>query len=332
MTGSATSVRQTVMTSNFSFLSKFDQRKADRYAVILAGGDGTRLRSLTRLVAGDERPKQFCPILGDETLLDRTRSRVSAEIAPENTLFSLTRTHERFYRNSLAGVSPSQMVVQPENRGTAPAILYSLMRIAKDAPDATVAFFPSDHYFADDAAFMSHVDAAFGTAVLNPDSIVLLGIEPEKAETSYGWIEPANSLFGDLSMGFSRVNRFWEKPTRGVAEQLLSSRCLWNSFVMVGKVTTFIAMFRENLPEMLRMFATAQRLFGTSQEDAVIRSIYSWIDDTNFSSQVLEATPSRLLVMRVGEVGWCDWGEPERVIGTLNTLGLQPQWMQAMAA
>lgn len=320
------------MTSNVSFLNKFDKNKANRFAVILAGGDGTRLRSLTRMVAGDERPKQFCPILGDETLLDRTRSRVASEVAPENTFFSLTSKHERYYQQALRQVNPSQLVIQPENRGTAPAILYSLMRIAQQAPDATVAFFPSDHYFSDDTGFMEHVDTAFGMAAINPESIVLLGIEPEKAETSYGWIEPAHSLFGDLAKGFARVSRFWEKPTAGVAEHLFSSRCLWNSFVMVGKVATFIAMFRENLPEMYRMFEAAQRLFGTSREDAMIRSIYSWIDETNFSSEVLERSAARLLVMRVGDVGWCDWGDPERVIGTLNTLGLQPHWLQALAA
>jgi len=80
------------------------------------------------------------------------------------------------------------------------------------------------------------------------------------------------------------------------------------------------------------MFAAATKLLGTNQESAVIRSIYSWIEETNFSSEVLEKSSDELLVMRVGEVGWCDWGEPERVIGTLSNLGLQPQWMQAIAA
>lgn len=318
--------------SNVRFLSRFDSRKANRHAIILAGGDGTRLRSLTRAIAGDERPKQFCPILGDKTLLDKTRERTALVIAPENTHFSLTQRHEEYYERPLWNVPESQMAVQPENRGTAPAILYSLMKLAKTAHAATVAFFPSDHYFSDDEAFMEHVERAFGAIDINPESVVLLGIEPEKAETAYGWIEPASSLFGDLAKAFSRVNRFWEKPTMGVAEHLLGSGCLWNSFVMIGRVDTFLAMFRKHLPEMFRMFEASSRLFGTHQESAVIRSIYSWIEETNFSSEVLEKCSSELLVMRVGEVGWCDWGEPERVIGTLNNLGLRPKWMQAMAA
>ena len=134
-------------------LQKSTERKANRYSVILAGGDGTRLQSLTRAIAGDERPKQFCRILNQETLLDVTRKRAALKIKPENTFFSLTAKHEKFYRPLLANAEKNQLFVQPENKGTAPAILYSLLKLAKIAPDATVAIFPSDHYFTDDAAF-----------------------------------------------------------------------------------------------------------------------------------------------------------------------------------
>lgn len=317
---------------NVTYLDEYNVRAANRHAVILAGGDGTRLRPLTRIIAGDERPKQFCPILGDKTLLDRTRTRTALSIPAHSTHFSLTQDHERYYERPLWNVPELQMAVQPENRGTAPAILYSLMRLAKQAPHATIAFFPSDHFFANDEAFMDHVDAAFDAVDVDPGSVILLGIEPETAETSYGWIEAAPSLFGGEPRSVTRVARFWEKPTTGVAHRLLKAGCLWNSFVMVGRVDTFLQMFREHLPQMFRMFAAASNLFGTNQENAVIRSIYSWLEETNFSSEVLEKSVDKLMVMRVGDVGWCDWGEPERVVGTLNDLGLQPQWMHALAA
>jgi len=307
-------------------------RKSERLAVILAGGEGSRLRSLTRSIAGDDRPKQFCPIIGDSTLLDATRNRVALRIARENTYFSLTEHHEKFYRRSLWNVPESQLIVQPENKGTAPAILYSLMRLARVSPGATVGFFPSDHYFSDDETFMSNVEAAFRAVEGNSNSVVLLGIEPEKAETSYGWIEPAPSFFGGEARSISRVQRFWEKPTTGVAKRLFASGCLWNSFVMVGNVDAFLEMFRAHLPDMFRMFSASSQLFGKPQEKAVIRSIYSWINETNFSSKVLEKTVGELLVMRVGDVTWSDWGEPERVLGTLSNLGVQPDWMRAIAA
>lgn len=303
-----------------------------RLAVILAGGDGSRLKSLTKMITGDERPKQFCPILKDRTLLDVTRDRVALSIARSNTYYSLTQKHEKYFSRPLWNASQEQMIVQPENKGTAPAILYSLMRLAAKSADATVAFFPSDHYFSDDEAFMGNVESAFSAAELNPNSIVLLGIEPEKAETSYGWIEPADSLFGEMARSVSRVKKFWEKPSTGVAKMLLESGCLWNSFVMVGKVTTFLDMFRRHLPEMFRMFEASAKLFETAQEHSVIQSIYAWIEETNFSSEVLERSSDELLVMRVSNVGWSDWGEPQRVVGTLTNLGIQTEWMGAIAA
>jgi mannose-1-phosphate guanylyltransferase len=320
------------MSGEISIRSIRNDTKFDRYAVILAGGDGTRLRDLTFAAAGDDRPKQFCSFMGNGSLLELTRRRVSRSITTENTFFSLTKKHERFYTPELGNVPDTLKVIQPDGRGTAPAILYSLMRIAKQDPNARVAFFPSDHYFADDKAFMERVEVAFGSLELNSSSVVLLGIQPDKPETSYGWIEPAETLFGHLAGSVSRVSRFWEKPTRGVAEHLYKSGCLWNSFVMIGHVQVFLDMFRRHLPDMFRMFDASSTLFGTRQESAVVRSIYTWIGVTNFSSEILEKCSDELLVMRVGDVGWCDLGEPQRVIGTLNTLGIQPQWLQSIAA
>src|SRR5688572_7370354 len=104
--------------------------RRDRLAVILAGGDGSRLQSLTKMITGDERPKQFCPIVADRTLLDETRNRVALSIARSSTYFSLTEKHEKFYSRPLWNAGRDQLIVQPENKGTAPAILYSLMRLA----------------------------------------------------------------------------------------------------------------------------------------------------------------------------------------------------------
>jgi nucleotidyltransferase-like protein len=134
------------------------------WAVILAGGNGSRLRSLTRRVAGDERPKQFCSLCGEHTLLTQTRLRLSHAVAKERTLFSVVRVHERFYTHELADVRPSRLVVQSANKGTTLAIISSLYRLLELTgldEDPIVGFFPTDHYYADEERFVAAVDSAF---------------------------------------------------------------------------------------------------------------------------------------------------------------------------
>src|SRR3972149_5398964 len=102
-------------------------------------------------------------------------------------------------------------------------------------PPPPVAIFPSDHYVSDDAAFMAHVAAAFEAALARPDLIILLGIRPDRPEVEYGWIEPADRIPLEGPGQVYRVRRFWEKPPLALAPTLLTSGCLWNSFLMVGR-------------------------------------------------------------------------------------------------
>src|ERR1051326_3257663 len=179
---------------------------SERWGVILAGGDGARLRSLTRFISGDDRPKQFCPLVGGQTLLNQTRVRIAPSIPADRTLFVLTRAHERFYSKELPDVPAKQLVVQPENRGTLPAIFCALLRIVSRNPAAMVAFFPSDHHYTAEARFMAGVEAAFETVDRDPESVILFGAAALYPEVEYGWIEPEDRPGGVLP----RVKGFWE--------------------------------------------------------------------------------------------------------------------------
>jgi mannose-1-phosphate guanylyltransferase len=297
----------------------------DRWAVILAGGDGTRLQSMTRAITGDNRPKQFVPVIGGTTLLEQTRRRVAHSVAPEHTFIVVTQKHRRFYESLAHEISPNLLLEQPHNKGTAPAILYALLRVAARAPKAIVALFPSDHFFADDEEFMSHVDTAFDAVRAQPQTITLLGITPTGPEREYGWIEPQPSVLGNAARSITRVRRFWEKPSATLAASLMEHGCLWNSFVMVGRVDALLRMTRAALPEVYADFAAITPSFETTHERKALAELYSRIEDSNFSHEVLAARPQDLAVMRVGDVGWSDLGEPARVLATLAHMGVQSE-------
>lgn len=302
----------------------------DRWAVILAGGDGTRLRSLTRAISGDERPKQFCSIIGEQTLLEQTCTRVARAVSEDHMLLVLTESHAPFYRELISGVQFDRLLIQPHNKGTAPAIICALTRIAWKAPEAIVGIFPSDHYFSNDEVFMSYVETAFDAARTRPGTVTLLGITPESPEVEYGWIESQLPIIASLPRAISRVRRFWEKPSANLASRLMKRGCLWNSFVMVAHVDAFLRMARSALPELCDAFSVAVPAFGTPAEATKLGEVYSCIPATNFSQEVLAMRPNDLAVLRVDEVGWSDLGEPSRVLRTLAQWGSQSQWEAAV--
>ena len=303
-------------------------KNQNHWAIILAGGEGKRLSSLTQRIAGDGRPKQFCSVIGDSSLVEQTRRRVSLSVADDHTLVVLTRAHEGYYGPLLGDMRRQNLVIQPDNRGTAAAILYSLLRLSKLAPTAYVALFPSDHFVSDDGRFMRHVDLAFDAVRLRPELTVLLGIAADSSETAYGWIEPGQPV-GTEHAGIFDVHRFWEKPLAELAERLLDRACLWNSFVMVARLSTLLGLIMVSAPELYRSFALVSRALLTSSEERSVEFLYSSIDVMDFSRDVLARCPINLAVLPVHGCEWSDLGEPVRVIDVLTRQRIQPRWNAA---
>ena len=297
-----------------------------RWGVILAGGDGTRLQPLTHLACGDNRPKQFCPLLGGKTLLAHTRKRISRAIDPDRVLFVLTKKHEPFYRSELDCVPEIQKIVQPHNQGTLPAILWSLLRLFHADKRALVAFFPCDHYFANEDAFLSTIERTFDFLDERRNSVILLGAGAERPETEYGWIEP-EAAAGTTS--FAPVRRFWEKPPLNTAAELLAQGCLWNTFVMIGSAYAFLEMIRLAAPVLFETFNMALRSSELEAEEQKMQFVYDGLDSSDFSREVLALSTERLLVTSCGEVGWSDLGEPGRFIAALTENGNENTWAVA---
>src|SRR5947207_1030265 len=155
------------------------------WGVILAGGDGERLRPLTRILSGDDRPKQFCALLaGGRTLVQQTQARITQSIAPSRMVVVLTSQHEPFFADQFAHVPPERLAIQPYNRGTFAAILFGLSRVIRHDPDAVVGFFPADHHYIHESRFVAGVGAAFAAADSNGNRVILLGAKPRYPETS----------------------------------------------------------------------------------------------------------------------------------------------------
>jgi mannose-1-phosphate guanylyltransferase len=291
-----------------------------QWAVVLAGGDGTRLQSLTLKISGDLRPKQFCSIFGGKSLLSQTWQRLGPLFRSDHTMSVLTRAHERFYREELPPAENSYILVQPENRGTGVAITAAILSIIQSDIDALVAFFPCDHYYKDDDAFALTIRSAIAFAEEHPTSLVLLGAQALYPEVEYGWIEPGQAI-RDLPL--SRVNRFWEKPSLQDAQALLRRGCLWNTFVTIGHTMTFLELLCAKIPDVVSNIAAAL-------SDKDLDSAYRGVRTVDFSQAVLVPQPHRLLVVRDAVSGWTDLGNPTRVIDTLTRNNIEPAWLSEM--
>jgi mannose-1-phosphate guanylyltransferase len=296
-----------------------------RWGVILAGGDGVRLRHLTRFICGDNRPKQFCPLLGESSLLNETRRRAERTINPDHILYSVAKAHRDYYVRDLADRT-FQRIVQPGNRGTAPAVLSALLCISDVAPDAIVAILPCDHYYSSESVFTSTLESAFAIAGGRTGSVVLLGAQPKAPEVEYGWIELGDPLIGSAE-GLFHVSCFQEKPQLAVAERLLRRGSLWNTFVMVGHVDAFLDLALAAVPRLLEALRQGRVCFGRGRETRIADRLYDQIAPTDFSRQVLSLSARRLIAMRLGDVTWSDLGDADRVLSILCDSSLElPNW------
>ncbi|MBV8134934.1 MAG: NTP transferase domain-containing protein [Deltaproteobacteria bacterium] len=297
--------------------------RGQRAAIVLAGGEGTRLHSFTESVTGRPIPKQYCPISGTETTLQWTLRRVSLGIGRHSILAAVAAAHAEFYETQLTGIDERSLVVEPANRGTASAILHALLRLAKQTLDSAVAIFPCDHYVSDDCRFMSYVDLAFEYIQVFPQRVVLLGIKPRGPEVDYGWIEPGRpavlgwSVFRDLL----RVRRFHEKPPRAMAEELFRGGCLWNSLVLIGKTRTLLALMARALPDLYRSFSSVRPTLDTSLETEAIEFLYRNLPSADFSYGVLQKVFSSMVVLPVSGLEWSDLGTPGRLLAVLRRTG-----------
>jgi len=290
-----------------------------RWALVLAAGDGTRLASLTRDREGRRTPKQFCSVYGGPTLLQETLSRGARLAGVERTVAVVAAGHDRWWRDDTAMLHPGNVVVQPLNRGTAAGILLPLLRIAAHDPQASVVVLPSDHFIENEVLLEGAIREAFAGLSRERDALILLGIGADRPDPELGWIVPAWS--GGRSA--VPVERFVEKPPREVAATLMRRGALWNSFIFVARVARLIELYRDALPgvlEQLERAVTWEELY--SPEVGALETVYAGLESRDFSRDVLERHSRTLRVLPVPPCGWNDLGTPERL--ARSTAGRAP--------
>lgn len=284
------------------------KHRFETWALVLAAGEGSRLRSLTRNEQGVVLPKQFCSLQGGPCLLQEALQR-AAQVAPLERICSVVAEQHRQWWTPLLSYLPERNVIsQPQNRGTAFGILLPLLRIIERDPEATVVLLPADHYLRDEKVMARSLRRAAVLARADRSSIYLLGVEPDEPDTELGYILPASAG----QDGVSSVLRFIEKPNAIRARALLDAGALWNVFIMAASIRTLLGVFD-------REFATiiaAMRGF----EGAHLNSVYQNLRSVDFSRDVLQGRESMLKVLAVPHCGWTDLGTPERVARILEEL------------
>ncbi len=304
------------------------------WAIVLAGGQGSRLRALVRHLHGDDRPKQYAALVGDCSLLRRTLDRVERLIAPERTVLVTMAQQMRYMQAELATAQcRPHLLAQPQDRGTAAGILLAAHWVQAQDAEAAVAVFPSDHLVLEEDALMRHVEAGAHFVEMQPRWTILLGAQPTEPETEYGWIEPGERV-GWTTAGppVYQVRGFREKPSAVAARSLLTTGALWNTLIFVARAATLTAAGRACLPRIDEPLRLAATFAGTRRQDWAIRHAYMLVPAANFSHSMLEAWPLPLAVTKLTAITWCDLGTPRRVLTTLESLGHSPAWAATFQA
>jgi mannose-1-phosphate guanylyltransferase len=296
---------------------------SNRVALLLAGGDGMRLQELTSEIAGVPIPKQYCRLIHGASLLEASISRARLLFPPEHINVIMNRNHLDLARDQVNTIPESNIFVQPLNRDTGPGMIFALLHLERAYPDATVAVFPTDHYIDKNWAFIAHVMRAMDAVTFDPDKVAILGVVPDRPETGYGYILPSDSL--KTSGKTYRVEAFTEKPSPVAAREIIARGGLWNTFVMVFRLSRMLELVQEIVPEEVEM------LSGIRSSPDHAADVYPGIAPWNFSTQVLARIPQHLIVLRVANVAWSDWGTRESVERTYKALNLVPFWKPAKA-
>ena len=271
------------------------------FPVLLCGGAGTRLWPASR----KSYPKQFVPLVGDKTLFQASALRLSGDGfgAP----LVVTNSDFRFIvQEQMAelGIAPGATLIEPEGRNTAPAVLAAALWLERSNPDALMLVTPSDHIIPDLVAFQAAVKV--GKTAAQDGQLVTFGIQPDRPETGYGYLELEN---GDAGQDVIALKRFVEKPGTDEAQAMLAAgNFLWNAGIFMFSVRSILAAFETYAPDLI---APVRAAVDNSKADLGFERLapgdWSGVRDISIDYAVMERADNLVVVPYAS--GWSDLGD-----------------------
>jgi mannose-1-phosphate guanylyltransferase len=286
------------------------------WAIVLAGGEGTRLAETTQRIYGSRLPKQFLSFGQARTFLQTTVDRLRGMVPPERTIVVVATRYVQLAREQLCDFTGVQIVAQPRNLGTGPGVLLPLVHLLARDPRADVALVPSDHDFRAPAKMLQALATA-RRAVGGGASMVLIGARAESAASDLGWIVPKPRQHRSR---VRPIESFVEKPEPGAAVGLFERGALWNTMLCVAHADALWQLARRHLPAQAALFEQYACAIGTAGEAASLRAAYERLRSADFSRDLLAASEG-LRVTAMDGAGWSDCGTPERLAAALACVG-----------
>lgn len=271
------------------------------YAVIMAGGGGTRLWPLSR----KNRPKQLLPLIGEQTLFQSTVARLEGYLPPERILVVTVAEQAAEMRVQVPEIPEENYIIEPAPRGTASVVGLAAAVLHKRDPQAVMAVLPSDHFIRNRDLFHYLIKAA--VEVARNDYLVTLGITPTFPSTAYGYIQQGAPLPGDYKYPTYAVARFTEKPDEQTAQKLLrAGDHSWNSGMFIWTTGRILAEMQLQMPELS---AALEKISAADapQQAAVIKSVWPDLKVETIDYGIMEKA-ERVAVLPAGGLGWSDVG------------------------
>ncbi len=288
-------------------MKKRNHPKSSLYAVIMAGGQGTRFWPLSRR----DRPKQFLKMFGPSSLLQQTVNRLRGLI-PKDKIYIVTYEKQAAEtRKHVPQLSGKKILAEPVQRNTAAAIALAAHVLARQDPKAMMLVLPADHLIQYPAKFHQAVRRACRVASVEENS-VLLGIPPAHPETGFGYLKLSRRAAPGYGPRVHRVEQFTEKPDLKKAKRFLASgRYAWNTGIFVWYASTFLANLRKHLPRTAKLLSAGEKHWGKRTWKSWLARTYPQLENISVDYGVMEKA-SRVYAVQA-PIGWSDVGSWQAV-------------------